>query len=158
MKKLSPNTIRWISISAVLLVAAALLIARQQNRRQNTPLRSGSFKNYYTSAIDSLHEQTQTVRDKLHANMPGNLEILPEALLRKREAAESEKPGEPVLGDITLRGIYWSDTLPLAEINDKLCKPGDKIAGFTLKEIQPYQILLLDAEGATNIVSLIKDL
>ena len=69
-----------------------------------------------------------------------------------------EDPGVPTLKNITLRGIYWSATMPLAEINNRLCKPGEKIAGFTLKEIQPYQVILLDPEGGTNTISIVKDL
>lgn len=158
MKKISPKMIRWISIGAILLIAATLLIAWLQNHGKNTSLQSGRFEDYYTSAIDSLHAHTQAVRDKLRANMPGDLEILPEELLRRPKIKEEEISGDPTLKNITLRGIYWSDTLPLAEINDQLCKPGDQIAGFTLQEIQPYQILLLDSTGSTQTVSLIKDL
>ncbi|MBI9020627.1 MAG: hypothetical protein JEZ10_05170 [Verrucomicrobia bacterium] len=158
MKKLSSQTIRWISLGAILLTVAALLFARQQTRRKNQPPQSGRFEDYYTSTIDALHVHSQKVRDKLRANMPGDLEILPEELLRRPKTTDPENPGVATINDITLRGIYWSDTMPLAEINDRLCKPGDQIAGFTLQEIQPYQILLLDATGSTQTVSLIRDL
>jgi len=156
MNTLSPKTIRWIGLGAVLLIGAAILLSRQQNNGLHTALRGSRFEDYYTSTIDSLHTHTQAVYDKLQGNMPGNLKILPENFLRRAKTGNVKRQGEATLNDITLRGIYWSDTMPLAEINDQLCKAGDEIAGFTLQEIQPYQVLLLDAAGVTNIVSLIK--
>jgi len=158
MKTPSKKTIHLLLIGAALLLALLIANALQRNSRRGNALKTGCFEQVYTSTIDALHTRTKAVRGKLRANMPGDLEILPEELLRRSEIDAAEGLGEPILKNITLRGIYWSNTLPLAEINDRLCKVGDEIAGFTLHEIQPYQIILLDPEGNTNTLSLVKDI
>jgi len=159
MKKPSTRTLQWIGLATVLLIVLVLWLTVQRSQSIQSSLESGNFEAYYASAIESLQIQTRSVRNKLRASLPGELEILPEALLRKPRPAlvTSEIPKETSLANITLRGIYWSDTLPLAEINDRLCKTGDEIGGFTLEEIQPYQILLSDSTGSTQTVSLIKE-
>jgi len=160
MKKPSNRTIRWIAIGTALLVVLLLLLGVHRSRRLQTSLESGRFEARYTAAIDALQTQTRSLREKLRANSPGNLEILSEELLRpaKTASVHLENQGKPTLENIKLRGIYWSSSMPLAEINDRLCKTGEKIAGFTLEEIQPYQIILSDSEGGKQTVSLIKDL
>ncbi len=156
-KNPSIKPIHLVLIGVALALAFLVITALQRNSRKGNALRPERFEQIYTTAIDSLHERTKAVRDKLQANMPGDLKILPEELLRRLETDDEETPGKPTLRNITLRGIYWSDTMPLAEINDRLCKTGDPIAGFTLEEIQPYQIILTDAEGNRHTNSLIKD-
>ncbi len=140
------------------MIVLLLILTVQRSRTLQTSIQSGQFETTYTSAMDKLREQTRALRNKLNANMPGDLKILPEELLRRIKTSDEENPGEPTLENIKLRGIYWSDTLPLAEINDRLCKTGDPIAGFTLEEIQPYQIILTDAEGNRHTNSLVKEL
>lgn len=157
MKNPSIKPIHLLLIAVAVLLAFLAVAALQRNSQKGNARRSGRFEQVYTSAIDSLHDCTKAVRNKLRANLPGNLEILPEELLRRAETDDEETPGEPTLKTITLRGIYWNDTLPLAEINDSLCKLGDNIAGFTLEEIQPYQIILSDSSGSTQTVSLVKE-
>ena len=158
MKKLTPKTIHLLLIGAAVLLALLAGLALQRNKRMSKTLESGRFEQVYTSSIDTLHAHTQAIRDKLSANMPGDLEILPEELLRRVETDDAENPEEPTLKDITLRGIYWSDTMPLAEINDRLCKPGDEIAGFIIEKIEPYQIILSDPTGTTQTVSIVKEM
>ena len=157
-KNPSIKPIHLILIGAALLLAFWVVTALQRNSRKGDALRSERFEQVYTTAIDSLHDCTKAVRNKLSANMPGDLKILPEELLRQIEADDEETPGKPTLRNITLRGIYWSDALPLAEINNRLCKTGDSIAGFTLEEIQPYQIILTDVEGNRHTNSLVKEM
>ncbi len=158
MKKPSAHTLKWGAIFIVLMIVLLLILTVQRSRTLQTSIQSGQFETTYTSAMDKLREQTRALRNKLNANMPGDLKILPEELLRRIKTSDEENPGEPTLENIKLRGIYWSDTLPLAEINDRLCKTGDPIAGFTLEEIQPYQIILTDAEGNRHTNSLVKEL
>lgn len=157
MKNPSKKTLYLLLIGAALLL---VIVIQRSPRRSNAP-KTGRFEQVYTTAIDSLHDSTKTVREKLRANLPGDLEILPEKRLRHsktNEKEEDEDPGEPTLKNITLRGIYWSDAMPLAEINDRLCKTGDQIAGFILEEIQPYQIILTDDLGNRHTNSLVREL
>jgi len=160
MKKPSTQTLHWIAIAAVLLIVLMLLLSVYRGRRLQSSIKSGRFEATYAAAIDTLQAQTRAVRDKLNANMPGDLEILPEELLSlgRKEKDQLEKQGEATLDNITLRGIYWSDAMPLAEINDRLCKIGDQIAGFTIEKIEPYQIILSDPAGTTHTVSIVKEL
>jgi len=149
---------RWIVLAIVLLIVSVLLLTVHRSRRLQSSLKSGRFETYYTSAIDALQTQTRAVREKLGGNQPGDLEILPEELLRhdKKSKEQLEKQGKTTLENITLRGIYWSDAMPLAEINDRLCKTGDEIMGFTVEKIEPYHILLTDRNGKKHTLSLIK--
>ena len=78
MKNPSIKPIHLILIGAALLLAFLVVTALQRNNRKGNAHRSGRFEQVYTSAIDSLHERTKAVRKKLSANMPGDLEILPE--------------------------------------------------------------------------------
>ena len=158
MKKPSAHTLKWGAIFIVLMIVLLLILTVQRSHRLQSSIKSGRFETTYTSAIDELRKQTQAVRDKLNANMPGDLKILPEELLRRIKTDDEENLGKPTLQNIKLRGIYWNETLPLAEINDRLCKTGDSIAGFTLEEIQPYQIILTDVEGNRHTNSLMREL
>lgn len=160
MKKPSTRTLQWIILATALLIVSVLWFTVQRSRNLQSAIESGNFEAYYTSAIESLKMQTHSMREKLGASLPGKLEILPEERLRKPQPAPvtNKIPDRVTLANITLRGIYWSETLPLAEINDRLCKAGDQIEGFTLKKIQPYQIILLDSTGSTQTVSLVRDL
>ncbi len=157
MKKISSKTIHLLLIGAVVLFVLLAMTALQRNRRMSKTFESGRFEKVYTSSIDTLHAHTQTIRDKLSANMPGDLEILPEKLLRPSENSDTENSEKPILKDIMLRGIFWSETMPLAEINDRLCKTGDEISGFTVEKIEPYQVILSDPTGTNHTVSIVKD-
>jgi hypothetical protein len=160
MKNPSKKIIYLLLIAGALLLAFLTVTARQRNNRKGHALKTGRFEQAYTSTIDALHTRTKAVREKLRANMPGDLKILPEKLLIKaKDAIDGVDPSDDSpQGVIELRGIYWSDTLPLAEINDRLCKTGDQIAGFTLEEIQPYQVILSDFEGNRLTNSLVKEI
>jgi len=159
MKKPSTQALKWSALATALLIVLVRLLTVQRSQKLLSSLRSGRFEARYTSAIDELQTQTRAVRDKLRANMPGDLEILPEELLRALQPAHltDETPGELAIENVTLRGIYWSETMPLAEINNRLCKSGDKIAGFTVEKIEPYQIILSDANGTNHTVTIIKE-
>lgn len=159
MNKPTAKTIRKISIGAILSIGALVLLVWTNNDGPTPACQDVRFDAYYTEAIDALHAHTRTVQNQLRGNSIGELEILPEQYLRLAEEASAkaaQPPAEPTLKDITLRGIYWSDAMPLAEINDRLCRPGDLIDGFTLAKIQPYSILLKAPTGSTHTVSLIK--
>lgn len=159
MNKPSAKPIQKIALGAALSIGAVVLLAWESNNGANPSRQDNRFDADYTEAIDDLHAHTRTIHDQLKGNVIGDLEILPEESLRIAETDASEtaqEPAEPTLKDITLRGIYWSDAMPLAEINDRLCRPGDHIDGFTLAEIHPYSILLQDAAGITYTLSLVK--
>jgi len=158
MKKPSAHTLKWGAIFIVLMIVLLLILTVQRSHRLQSSIKSGRFETTYTSAIDELRKQTQAVRDKLSANMPGDLKILPEELLNRSEDDNSETPDKPALENITLRGIYWSDTRPLAEINDRLCKIGDVIEGFTVEKIEPYQVILSDPVGTNHTVSIVREM
>ena len=159
MKQTSNRTTHGVVLAILLLIVLALWLAGQRSRRLQSSIESGRFETSYTSAIDTLQTRIRALRDKLNAGMPGDLEFLSEKLLRtiKQDDEDAKTPGKPSLDRITLRGIYWSEALPLAEINNRLFKIGDEVEGFTLEEIQPYQIILSDPEGNSNTVSIIKD-
>ena len=56
-----------------------------------------------------------------------------------------------------LQGISWSADRPLVMIDDKLYKEGDSIGGYTIQQISPQAIILRDADGAQQEITLIKE-
>lgn len=162
MTKLSSRqTTGGAAFLLILLALAAGGLILRQNRTIQTTVSSGRFRSGYTSAIQTVQTQTRLLDEKLRKGIDGSLELTPEKLLTSPEpepAPEPEQTAEARLqetGEINLRGIYWSESMPLAEINRKLHKPGETVAGFVLEEIQPYHIVLIDPVGNRHTNSLI---
>ena len=65
---------------------------------------------------------------------------------RVKEASELTRPVQSLLPlNISLKGIIWSKTKPLATINSKIYREGDKIfEGLILEQINPESIILND--------------
>ncbi len=160
MKISSKKTANTVLLALLLTVPVLLWVGARHNFRLKKSIDTGRFETFYTTAIEAVQTQTRTIREKLKSNLPGNLEILPKEQLKT--AALIHNPGRPADGEppepVSLRGIYWDETMPLAEIEDRLCKAGDSIGGFTLEEIQPYQIILSDETGNRTTNSLRKHL
>ncbi len=160
--KFNPRrTILNAAVVALLLVALAFWLILQRNNRIQSSIESGRFEARYSAAIDSLQARTRDLREKLKNGFPGPLKILPPDLLAdKEEAARQQAAPEDTprpantTGRISLRGIYWKESMPLADINGKLRKTGEQIEEFTLEEIQPSQVILIDSEGKRRSVSL----
>jgi hypothetical protein len=165
MKKISSRqtTVAAVFLLLLLLLAAGGLIMRQ-NKAFQISVSSGHFRSGYASVMQTLQTQTRLLDEKIRTGLDGSLELTPEKLLTSPEpepGPETEQtadtlPVDP--GEIKLRGIYWSESMPLAEINRKLYKPGETVAGFVLEEIQPYHIVLMDPDGNRITYSLIKEL
>jgi hypothetical protein len=157
MKLNSRRTILGAAILVLLLVALAFWLIIQRNIRIQSSIESGRFEARYTASVDSLQTRTRNLSEKLKNGFAGPLKILPAELLEKKEeAVATEDTPQPAnsIGRISLRGIYWKESMPLADINGKLRKTGETIDGFTLEEIQPSQVILIDSEGTRKTVSL----
>jgi hypothetical protein len=65
---------------------------------------------------------------------------------RVKEASELMRPAQSLLTlNISLKGIIWSKTKPLAIINNKIYREGDKIfEGLILEQIDPESVILND--------------
>ena len=53
--------------------------------------------------------------------------------------AREEETG---LGGLTISGIIYSETAPLAVINDEVVTAGDKVGGYVIVEITPQSVSL----------------
>lgn len=153
------QTLMGMILLLLLLSVLALLLQSRRYDELQSAIKSGQFETHYTAAIDTLRTRIDEVSRKLDSGIPTNLHLLsedqPEAL--PPEENEDEDPDTPHFGTITLNGIYMNSTMPLAEINGRICRPGDRIAGYTLEEIQPYQVILSDIDGTRITNSLIHD-
>lgn len=119
------------------LLLASVLIFQHLNQRLQENVETGEFKKRYTSTIDKLHESMRSIRDKFGqdnegAPPPAALSHLPEILITDPNA----------IADITLQGISWNEQMPLAMINGKIYRTGEKAGGFIIKKIMPDVVLL----------------
>ena len=53
-----------------------------------------------------------------------------------------------------VQGIFYSPTTPTAILDGKSVGVGDKIAGYNVKEISKYAVILVNSNGQENKVSL----
>ena len=163
------NYRRMIQTGSALFVLLAVLIislSLMYNRQAKSSIKSGLFEDRYTSVISDLQQEIRLLREKLKAGSTVSLDVLPdetetaqflppEEYVSENQAAISGTEEKSSPASITLKGIYWSEAMPLADINGKLCKPGETVAGFTVEQIHPYHIVLSLPDGRTVTNSLL---
>ena len=141
-----------LASGAALLVLAGLIIFHDV-RRQNL-VKSRQFAEQYERVIEKLHGNMDSMQKKMRRNGVATSVIIEVS----REPAPA--PGPKVVEktrSFVLQGISWSADRPLVMIDDKLYKAGDRIGGYTIQQISPQDIILRDAGGAQQKISLMKE-
>ena len=59
----------------------------------------------------------------------------------------------PGAGTVSLSGIAWSDTNPVAVISGKVVGPGDVVQGFVVRRIEPESVFL-EGQGSSFTIRL----
>jgi hypothetical protein len=131
-------------------LAVALIAARAVNYRRQRQVESGQFSGQYEAAIRQMQGSRIDLENKIK---PGEKYIPPPVV----SEAPAESAGSAGLGDITLQGISWNEEMPLALINDRLYKTGDRVAGGTIEKILPYGIILRGTSGTEQEIRLVKE-
>lgn len=151
--RLPSKAIYWTAAGLMVLATVILIWINQRGQTLLTSLESGIFEKQYLSEIQNLHDEIFAIKVKLHGNNPAELDIPQQELIESlKPTLEVISPGIPE--KLVLSGIYLSETVPLAQINGKLCKVGDSVNGFTLEYIDSYQIRLRDRNGDTKKIVL----
>ncbi|GEM_PF-2329749 len=137
-------------------LALLLLAVRYVNYRRQQRVETGQFASYYDSSIQSLRAETVALSRKLAQNGaydPALIMAPVEPVVPVVPQADAGKADE----NITLQGILWSTHMPLAMINDKLYKTGDRVAGGTIEKILPVSIILRNVEGVAKEIKFVKE-
>ncbi|MEI7850668.1 MAG: hypothetical protein WCH86_02435 [Kiritimatiellales bacterium] len=139
-----------LAAGAALLLLTGLIMF-QDVRRQNM-VNSKRFAEQYERVIQQLRGNMDSVQKKMRRN-----EVMTSVVV---EVSREPTPGMKVAEKnraFVLQGISWSADRPLVMIDDKLYKAGDSIGGYTIQQISPQAIILRDADGAQQKITLIKE-
>lgn len=149
--KLSPRVGYWSCAGAIVLTTALMTLFFLRGRQLQCALATGQFQTEYLHALNQLHEQIQTVRHQFVANVPCEM---PRAVECQKPTVATQPPPETHAA-LILSGIYLNRDVPLAQINGRLFKPGDRIGRFTIKKIDPYRAILENPAGEQKTLRLI---
>lgn len=141
--RIHARTLIFLAACAALLVLAVRLV---NYRRQHT-VDTGAFALSYETAVQKLRAQTVALSRKMAQNGAYD-----PALIAVPELPPVDKPAAavPSVERLVLQGVSWSIEMPLALINDKLYKTGDRLGGFTIETILPYSVIVRNADGAAT--------
>jgi hypothetical protein len=139
-----------LTFGATLLLLTGLIMF-QDVRRKNI-VKSARFAEQYERVVQQLHGNIDSAQKKMRRN-----EVVTAIIVDiNRELA----PGQKIAGknrSFVLQGISWSAGRPLLMIDDKLYKEGDQIGGYTIQQIFQQAVILKDADGTQQKISLIKE-
>lgn len=152
--KLPSKTIYLIVLGFIAAALVCVIFVQKRNRLLQSSLASGQYEAQYLSVANRLKEQIADMRKKLQGNLSHDLQIPQEKHINKHQDAPADITLVEPPVNICLSGIYLSHIMPLAEINGRLCKIGDRIGSFTLEAIDHYKIRLSDNNGDIQIVQL----
>jgi hypothetical protein len=136
-------------------LAVLLLAMRYVNYRRQQRVETGKFAAHYETSVQKLRAETIALSRKLAQNGTYDPALI---VAPVEPVIPVTKPGAAgANGEITLQGVSWSTEMPLALINDKLYKTGDRVAGGTIVKILPYSVILQTAAGAEKEIQLVKE-
>ena len=135
---------------AALLLLTCLIIFQNAHRKNEGKI--ARFSEQYMRVIQQLRGDIDSVQKKVSRN-----EIVASVVV---EVNREPAPGQKIAGkdrSFILQGISWSADRPLVMIDDRLYKQGDQIGGYTIQQISQQSIILRDADGAQQKITLIKE-
>lgn len=152
--KMPSKAICIIAGGTIALLLIAVLIFRHINGNIKQDVETGAFKNKYEFAIESIDQTTQSVRNKMKAN----IETAPASF---QTAMRQPKPAEPIVtsdAPIRLQGILWTENTPLALINGDMLQIGEETHGFKLIQITTDTVILEKDSGEEITLRLMEDI
>lgn len=144
----------WVVLVVAGSLAAALTAARGFNYSRQQRIESGRFAAQYEGSLQQLQGARIALANK---RQPIGKYISPavvaEPVVAEPVAAPAADEGESAV----LQGISWSSAMPLAMINNRLYKAGDKIGSSLIQEISPQLVVLMNADGVRREITLIRE-
>lgn len=140
----------------LILLAAALLAWNYMNHRRQQRVEAGHLTDQYETVMQALRGDIQAVERRMEQNAQYNRTSVAEEV-SSVVAPAATGTAERVETDIVLQGISWNSELPLAMINNRLYKAGDKIGDSTIITILPQGMILRNAAGEEKEIRLVKE-
>jgi hypothetical protein len=140
------------------LLAAALLAWNYVDYRRQQRVDAGHFTDQYETVMQALRNDIQAVDRRMAQNGLYNRAPISEESAPPVVATSSATgTAGQVEADAVLQGISWNSNMPLAMINNRLYKAGDKVGDNTIVTILPYGLILRDAAGVEKEIRLVKE-
>ncbi len=144
----------WVVLVVAGGLAATLTAARGLNYRRQQRIESGRFAAQYEAGLQQLQGARIALANK---RQPLGKYISPEVAAEPVVAPAGVAPAADEGESAILQGISWNSEMPLAMINNRLYKAGDKIGRSSIQEIFPQFIVLMNADGVRREITLIRE-
>ncbi|MFT5125030.1 MAG: hypothetical protein ACI9TH_002536 [Kiritimatiellia bacterium] len=159
-----------VALAVVLVIPLAKRLGEDREPKVDNPIAFEKELEIMDMKVDGMNQMIAQKKDEIDWSFHEQLDVqrvrvvpIPIELVEEDgevvELAPEVAPPvvSPTLAErvaaLTLTGIAWSDTQPLAFIGGKVLRINDEIEGLMVVEIQPASIRLMDTKGAlTRIV------
>jgi hypothetical protein len=151
----------WIDILIVTIAAIIIgsiigtIFIKISSREKTKPIQTSKEKKV-AQKVKTVFPKTKepTLMDKIKKSFNDLISIIKSKKSKKEEKAMEQKPVKekkgisqkkifkPAPQEFKLTGIMWDKQRPMAIINDKLIKKGDKVKDLTVVEIKESEVIL----------------
>lgn len=131
----------FLALALILFILKATNKAKKNNSLSAVPAAPSSLTNNKAELVQELGHNFSTL-EKETANLELRYDPFTSSQITSKRIDAT---------GISLKGVIWDKNKPMALINEEVVKVGDKIEGYTVKEIHKDRVILTDGANSTAL-------